>query len=314
MVSLTFAFGWYRRWEGWSSNTFTVTAVLAMALPVALAAWIGSGQTASEHLRRMFRVRIYVLAMSTRMLMLLQLIAVLSLMANYCIGLHNYPREVAGWILAPATLTMTASTILTTWYRRRALRHFWLFIGILGCAASLWWMSTVDNFTSKDQLALMIGCWGLFLGLFPPAFLQDEVEGLDPRDALYGGALAAVFFVVPLVVIPSMTSTIVSVWTARALDAERLNLRPNRPEVAESFARVAGYYEQRGEGAPASSQMASGVLGGFARAEAAVFGVQTGLRFLSLIVGGIGLLVAVPLLLSQTAPPANGRAGPSPRP
>ena len=39
------------------------------------------------------------------------------------------------------------------------------------------------------------------------------------------GRLAIVFFVVPLVVIPSMTSTIVSAWTDRALDAERLNLR-----------------------------------------------------------------------------------------
>jgi hypothetical protein len=29
-------------------------------------------------------------------------------MANYCVGLRDYPREVAGWILAPATLTMTA--------------------------------------------------------------------------------------------------------------------------------------------------------------------------------------------------------------
>src|SRR5215470_2456735 len=167
-----------------------------------------------------------------------------------------------------------------------------------------WWVSSVDNFTSKAQIAWMIGCWGVFVGLFPPAFLQDEVEGLDRRDSLYGGALAIVFFVVPLVVIPSMTSTIVSAWTDRAVDAERLNLEPNRPEVEESFARVAEYYQQHGVGAPESSQMASGVLGGFVRAEAAAIGIQTGLRFLSLIVGGIGLLVTILLMLS---PP--GRAG-----
>jgi MFS family permease len=296
VVILIFVFGWYRKWGGWSSNAFTATVLLALVLPVALAAWVGSGLTVSEHLRRMFRVRVYVLAMCVLMLMMLQLEAALSLMANYCVSLRSYPREVAGWILAPATLTMTVSTLLTTWFRRRALRHFWLLIGVVGCAACLWWMSAVDNFTSKEQVAWMVGCWGLFLGLFPPAFLQDEVEGLDRRDSMYGGALAAVFFVVPMVVVPSMTSTIVSAWTDRALDAERLNVRRNSPEVEESSERVAGYYRQRGVGAPGSSQMAADVLGGFVKVKATAIGIQTGLRFLSLVVGGIGLLLTVLLI------------------
>jgi MFS family permease len=304
MVCLTFAFGWYRRWGGWSSNAFTVTALLALVLPIALGIWVGSGLTASEHLRRMFRVRAYVAAMSARMLMLLQMLAALSLMANYCVGLRGYPREVAGWILATATPTMAVSTLLTTRFRRRSLRHVWLFLGVVGCAACLWWMSSVDNFTSKDEVAWMIGLWGMFLGLFPPAFLQDEVEGLERRDSMYAGALAVVFFVVPMVVVPSMTSTIVSAWTDRAQDAERLNLQPNRPEVLDSAARVAEYYQQRGVGGPESSQMASGVLGGFVQAEATAIGIQTGLRFLSLVVGGIGLFLAI--LLTGHAMPRSG--------
>ena len=67
LVLLTFTFGWYRKWGGWSSDAFTATALVALVLPVSLAAWIGSGLAASEHFRRMFRVRVYVLAMSTRM-------------------------------------------------------------------------------------------------------------------------------------------------------------------------------------------------------------------------------------------------------
>jgi DHA2 family multidrug resistance protein len=304
MVSLIFVFGWYRKWGGWTSNAFTATALVALVLPVALAAWVGSGQTASEHLRRMFRVRVYVLAMSTRMLMLVQLLAVLSLMANYCIELRDYPREVTGWILAPASLTMTLATLLTTRFRGRTLRHAWLLIGVVGCAACLWWMSSIDNFTSKGHVAMMIGCWGLFLGLFPPSFLQDEVEGLDRRDSLYGGAVAVVFFVVPLVVIPSMTSTIVAAWTDRALDAERINLSRNRPEVEESSARVADYYVQRGVEGPEASQKASTVLGGFVKAEATAEGIQRGLRFLCLIVGGVGLLVTALLAPRRDASPA----------
>jgi MFS family permease len=299
IVSLTFLFGWYRKWGGWSSNAFAATAVLALLLPVALVAWVGSGQAAGEHLRRMFRVRTYVLAMCVRMLMLLQLLAVLTLMAKYCIALRDYPREVAGWVLAPATVTMALSTFLTTYFHRRALRHVWLFVGVVGCAVCLWWMSSVDNFTAKGQVAFMVGCWGLFVGLFPPAFLQDEVEGLDRRDSLYGGAVAIVFLVVPIVVVPTVTSTVVSAWTDRAADVQRLNLRENRPEVQESSARVADYYRHRGVSGPELSQRTSTVLGSFVKTEAVAHGIQSGLRFLSLVVGGVGLVVTALLYLPR---------------
>jgi MFS family permease len=304
IVSLTFVFGWYRKWGGWTSNAFTATAVLAMLLPVALVAWVGAGLAVSEHLRRMFRVRIYVLAMCVRMLMLLQLLAVLTLIAKYCTGLRDYPREVAGWVLAPATLTMAISTFLTTYFHRRALRHFWLLAGVVGCAVCLWWMSSVDNFTSKEQMALMVGCWGLFVGLFPPAFLQDEVEGLDRRDSLYGGAVAVVFLIVPIVVVPTLTSTIVSAWADRAADAERMNLRENRPEIQDASARVADYYHQRGVSGAELSQMTSTVLGGFVKTEAVAHGIQSGLRFLSLVVAGVGLLVTTLLAAGGAAKPS----------
>jgi MFS family permease len=301
IVSLTFLFGWYRKWGGWTSNSFTAIALLAMLLPFAIVVWVGSGLSPSEHFRRMFRVRIYVLAMCTRMLMLLQLLAVLTLMANYCVEVRDYPRAVTGWILAPASVTMALSTFATTWFHRRTLRHVWLLVAVLGCAASLWWMSSVDNFTHKEEVALMIGCWGLFVGLFPPAFLQDEVEGLDRQDFLYGGAVAVVFLIVPIVVIPTLTSTIVSAWSDRAFDSERLNVRQNRPEVEAASARIADYYQQRGVSGPDLAQLTSTVLGGFVKEEAVAQGIQSGLRFLSLTVGGIGLLVTALLAQSDIA-------------
>jgi hypothetical protein len=101
-----------------------------------------------------------------------------------------------------------------------------------------------------------------------------------------------------------MTGTIVSAWSDRALDAQRLNLRENRPEVQESSARVADYYRQRGVGGPELSQRTSTVLGGFAKAEAVAHGIQSGLRFLSLIVGGIGLVVTALLAWGGAARPA----------
>jgi hypothetical protein len=278
--------------------------LLAAVLPFVLAAWVGAGTSASEHLHRMFRVRVYVLAMSVRMLLLLQLLAVLTLVAKYGVALRDYPREMTGWILAPATPAMALSTFLTTWLHRRSLRHVWLLVGVVGCTACLWWMSSVDNFTSKQHVALMIGCWGLFVGLFPPAFLQDEVEGLERRDFLYGGALASVALLVPIVVVPTMTSTIVSAWTDRAADAQRLNLQENRPEVEASSARIAGYYRQHGVDASDLPSMTAAVLGGFVKEDAAARGIQSGLRFLSLFVGAVGLLVTALLMRNDLQTPA----------
>ena len=70
-------------------------------------------------------------------------------------------------------------------------------------------------------------------------FLTDEVEGLDRRDALYGGALAVVGLVVPIITVPTMTGTMVKVWSDRAEDTYRLNLSTNRPPVSEAAERVA---------------------------------------------------------------------------
>jgi hypothetical protein len=193
---------------------------------------------------------------------------------------------------------MAISTFLTTWFHRPSLRHLWLLIGVVGCAVCVWWMSSVDNFTSKSTVATMIGCWGLFVGLFPPAFLQDEVEGLDRRDSLYGGAVAVVFLIVPIVVVPTMTSTIVSVWTDRAVDAQRMNLRENRPEVQEASLRIADSYHQMGVEGAELSHLTSTVLGSSVKAAGVAHGIQSGLRFLSLIVGGIGLLVTGLLFLT----------------
>jgi hypothetical protein len=162
---------------------------------------------------------------------------------------------------------------------------------VLGCASCLWWLSTVDNFTSKERIALMMGCWGLFVGLLPPAFLQDEIEGLDRRDALYAGALAVVCLVVPLIVIPTATSVAVSEWTDRAFDVERENVRENDPAVQGALSRTADYYSQRGVEGPELAQASSTVLGGYVKTEAASEGIQRGLQLLSLGIGGIGLVV-----------------------
>jgi MFS family permease len=298
LLCMLLTFAWYRKWGGWTGNAWAVTAILSLVLPIFLAIWVGAGFTPDEHLRRMFRVRGYVLAMCVRMLLLVHLGAFLTVMAKYLTGVRDYPRDLAGWLLAPATLGMATSTFLTTYFHRKSLRHFWLLVGVLGTSACLWHISSFDLFTPRNHIALMLGCWGLCLGLFPPAFLSDEVELLDRRDALYGGALAVVFMIVPLLVVSTMTSNVIAAWSDRAVDAERLNLRAERPVVAETAARVADYYQQRGVSGPELSQHSGTVLGAYVQMESVARGVQAGFAFLSVGTGAIGVMVALLLWVS----------------
>jgi MFS family permease len=301
VVSLLFVFSWYRKWGGWTSNLFTTCALLAMLLPIVLLVRVARGMSRDEHLQRMLRVRLYVGAMCVRMMLLVELGAVLGLMANYLVELRDYPRVTAGMILAAATPAMAASTLLGICFRRPALRIVWYLVAVAGTAGCLWWMSSVDNFTSKEQITKIIGCWGFFVGLFPPVFLTIEVESLDRRDGLYAGAIAIVCLVIPLLVIPTAMQTVVSAWTDRALDSERLNISQNRPEVEAAESRVADYYRQRGVDGPELAQMTGRVLGGFATVESAAHGVSSGLRFLSIVFGVVGSLVTTLLIKYPSA-------------
>jgi MFS family permease len=309
VVAIVFAFSWYRKWGGWTSNAFAGTVVLCVALPAVLAVWLGSGYSPDEHLQRLLRTRVFVLAMTTRGVMLLNLVAVLTVVGLYATELRDYPRTTAGWLMVPGTLTMASATLLTTWFHRRGLRHVWLVVGVAGIAACEWWLSSLDDVTPKEHLALMLACWAAFLGLIPPAFLTDEIEGLNPKDFLYAGALAVVGLVVPILTIPTATGTVVKAWSDRALDTYRLNLSTNRPAVSEAGARVANYYQQRGLSGPTLQQETGTVLGTFAVAESVAFGFREGLRFLSLMTLGLGLTVAVLLWRSARglrAPPGAG--------
>jgi MFS family permease len=309
VVAVAFAFGWYRKWGGWSSNAFAVTVILCVALPVLLAIWLGSGYSPDEHLKRLLRSRVVILSLTVRGLMLLQLVAVLTIVGLYATELRGYPRTTAGWLSVPVTLTMAATTFLTTWFHRRSLRHVWLVVAIVGTAASIWWLSSLDNFTPKEHVALILACWGAFLGLIPPVFLTDEIEGVSRQDALYAGCLGIVGLIVPIIIVPTATGTLIKAWSDRAEDTYRLNLTTNRPPVSEAADRVAEYYQQRGLSGPSLQQEVGTILGGFVKVESAAAGFQWGLRWLSLMMLILGLPVALSLWHAAKglrAPPGAG--------
>ena len=82
-----------RKWGGWSSNLFAATIVLCVALPVALVALARLGFSPDERAEPDPPLAVYVLCLTTRGLMLLHLVSVLTIIGMYCTELHNYPES-----------------------------------------------------------------------------------------------------------------------------------------------------------------------------------------------------------------------------
>jgi hypothetical protein len=125
----------------------------------------------------------------------------------------------------------------------------------------------------------------------------------------YAGAIAIVGLVVPLITVPTATGTVIKAWSDRALDVYRLNISENRPAVELASSRIADYFHQRGLSGAGLKQETGRVLGTFATLESIAHGFRSGLRFLSLMMLTVGLIVAG--LLAQSAkglraPPGSG--------
>src|SRR5947209_19317770 len=100
-----------------------------------------------------------------RAILLLNFSAVEAILAKYMTDLRDYPREDAGWVLAPTTLTMMLSTFLTTYFHRRPLRTLWLFTAAVGGGGCVWWLASIHSFTPREQTLRMHTRWGLLLAL-----------------------------------------------------------------------------------------------------------------------------------------------------
>jgi hypothetical protein len=121
----------------------------------------------------------------------------------------------------------------------------------------------------------VLACWGSFLGLIPPVFLTDEIEGLDPKDMLYAGALGIIGLVAPIITIPTATGTVLRERSDRAPDVFRHNLREDRPAFEQAPARVADHFHRRGLSGAALQQETGRVLGGFVTLESAAHGFRS---------------------------------------
>jgi hypothetical protein len=117
----------------------------------------------------------------------------------------------------------------------------------------MWWLSSVDNFTSKEDLSLMLAVWGGFVGLLPPVFLTDEVEVLGPREALSAGCWR------------SCAGSSRWCWPRLPRRRSSRSGRSVRPAVRDATAALADDNRQRGATPGEAQQLASVALGASAK-------------------------------------------------
>ncbi len=282
---------------GFTSNAYLLMVTTCAALGGLLVLRFWFGMSAGEHARRILASRVYVLAITTRMLLILQLAAVLGVLGQYMTELRQYPRGLAGTIFFPAGPAMLAGTLLCSPIRSRRLRHLTLLTGVLGTAAAIWWLAAIDLGTDRRQLAIGVGVWGFFLGMLPASFLIDEVEGIERRDMPYAGLLAVVALVVPLVIVPSVMSSAVNSGADAAYAVQRRSVRAERPPVVDTLARATDRFAVRGDPPPTSAAGAVVTVAALVKLRSAATGVQSALATLAIFCASLGGVTALSLLV-----------------
>lgn len=285
-----------RELGGFTSNAYVVMVAVCGLLGGLLVLRFAFGMSPADHVRQILSSRVYVLAITTRMLLILQLAAVLGVVGQYLTELRHYPRELAGTLFFPAAPGMLVGTLLGTPIRSRRLRHSMLLVGALGSAGAIWWLAGLDLGTARWQTAAALGVWGFFLGMLPAAFLIDEVEGIDRRDMPYAGLLAVVALVVPLVIVPSIMSSAVSSGADVAYAHQRRMVRAERPPVITTLGRTADHLALRGQPPRTAAAGSVVTVAALVKLRSATTGVQSALASLAIFCGSLGSLTAIAFL------------------
>ena len=266
-----------------------------VVLPVALVAWLGSGLSPDEHLNRILRSRVYVLCLTTRGLMLLHMVAVLTIVGMYCTELRGYPRITSGWLMVPTSADdggdhlphdLVSSPIATARLAGRGVRGY----------GGLRVVAVVDRqFHRQGAPGGHAGLLGSVPGTDPPGLPHRRDRGAGPEGHALRVALGLVGSGRPIYHGPERDRD-----DGESLvrpGRRRLSSQPSREPTGgrAGFGPSRGPFPQRGLSGSGLQQETSRVLGGFVTLESVAHGFRSGLRFLSLMMFTIGLMVAVSL-------------------
>lgn len=301
LVWVTCLFVGLSRFQLWGWDTSDTAAAVLVTGVLALAAFVARQLTAAHPLFDLSLLgnRRFALAVLIKAAADAAFVTVLLAVVRYMVIERGYPRTTAGLVLLPSVLTMLLALAFTARWGTRANRKLRLVAGMVGMAVCTWHLARIDLFTDKRWLAPLLAAWAGCAGLAGSPVICIMFDGLTPAQVAASASIKNVMRVLPSMIGIGLLTIVTDYRQTAIFDLERQTFEPNRPPRADVLASVQNRiapFSTRPTSLPAQ---ANHVLGGWTRANAGVWAVQSVLGYFAFLT----LAAAVLCLFLRPLPP-----------
>jgi MFS family permease len=301
-------------WGWFDSASFVLWLAGFVVLFAAFLVW-GAAHSAPAISTRILAVPRYIAALVVLDLFCINIYSLISLLSGYMVGQRGYQWWQGSAVLATALPPMLASLLAALCLGRPSDAKPRLLAGLGVMALATWRLAAVDLYTPAYQLALVLAAWGAGVGLATVPAMAGLFEGLAPAQVFLQTGIFNLNRFGPAAVVGMLLVTLVARNADAELDRLRLKVTHNRPAAGLAMAQLERDVHTRSGLGNAPAVQARVGLGGWVRANARVFALQTVLRYLALLTaGGLVVALAVPGPRPSGPPPGDNPAGSAHRP
>jgi EmrB/QacA subfamily drug resistance transporter len=292
----------FQKWGWQSSSGFWLVSGLGV---LALMAFLVREFTTPEPLLdlRLFAIPRFAVCVAIKAIFDTNFLVIVPLLTVYMAVTRDYMRSTAGLVLLPAVATMGMSLALGARYGDRSNRKPRLILGLATMTVGTWLLSSLDLFTDKRWLAVVVAFWAFGAGLVASPVICIPLEGLDPQQVASSASIKNLFRVLPSFVGGGVISILIERRTDARFDSMRQLLTPNRPPTLDVYRGLADYFTLHGASPGDAAARARGTILQFLRENATVYADQAAFQYLALLPA---LGVALAFLLRRIAPDAPG--------
>jgi len=293
IVSLSVMLDLGQYWGWFSSRFFAPWFVLGFAAITSFLLWGVYAEHPLINLRPL-ALRSFGLGLGIKVAYSVNLYVMIALLANYMINLRAYQWWQGALVILSALGTMLVTLVIGTIIGNDANRKPRMFLGLAIMAFVTWQFGHNDVYTAKTLQAGWLALWGVGAGLVCGPALLTTFEGLSNEQTLDTAGIFNIARSLPAYVIGGLLVTLVVRHTDENFDWLRLNIRDNRPIVAETLHHSTSHMIAQGSSREAAPHQAHALLTGWLHANAQAYAMQDAFRLLALApCVGLVLVLAV---------------------
>jgi len=292
IVSLSVMVDLGQYWGWTNSPSFVPWLAVGMISTAAFIAW---GIAAAHPLigLRPLAQREFAVGLAIKIAFSINLYALVSLLASYMIGLRGYQWWQGALVVAAALATMPLGIAFGTLLGTDANRKVRMFGGLAVMTLATWQLGSVDVYTPKSWQASMLAMWGLGAGLVCGPSLLTMFEQLSADQSLEAAGVFNIARTLPAFAIGGLLVTLVARHSDENFDWLRLDIRTNRPIVAQALRDSAAHATVRGSTRDAAARQSQALLARWAHANARAYAFRDAFRCLAIapVVGMASVLL-----------------------